>query len=65
MTIEVRPMTAADRARYLELGGRGALPVFAAEYDGLTAYGNTLDEVLARARQGLAHRRAMIGEEKP
>jgi len=65
MTIEVRPMTGEDRVRYVALGGAGAMPVFVAEVDGLRAFGNHLDEVPARARQGLAHRAAMWRKPEP
>lgn len=56
-------MTPEDEHIYRQLGGKGPLPVFVGEVDGLRAYGNTLDQVLARCRQGLAHRGAMLGAE--
>lgn len=60
MTVEVRPLTPEDEHIYRQFGGKGPLPVFVGEVDGLRAYRNTLDQVLARCRQGLAHRSAVI-----
>ena len=61
MIVEVRPMTPEDERRYRELGGHGDLPVFVAGCDGVRAYGDHLDEVLARVRMGMAHRAALHG----
>lgn len=66
MTVEVRPLTPADRVFYYAvLGGCGPAPVFVGQVDSFRAYGNTLDQVLDHCRQGLAHRATVCGGEPP
>ena len=63
MTVEVRPMTEEDERFYRALCAEGELPAFIAECDGVSGYGNTLEEAHEHCRQGLAHRAALCGVE--